>query len=44
MQKRKEGESKTAFFWKNVLSASIAGMTGEIVTIPADTAKVRLQT
>lgn len=37
------GESDTAFFIRNVLMASAAGMTGEALTIPIDTAKVRLQ-
>lgn len=32
-----------AFFCRNVLMASAAGMIGEVVTIPVDTAKVRLQ-
>ena len=40
--KRKEGESKVMFFLKNVMAASIAGMFAECVTIPADTAKVRM--
>ena len=37
------GESDTAFFIRNVLMASSAGMTAEAFTIPIDTAKVRLQ-
>jgi len=37
------GEGDTAFFIRNILMASAAGMTGEICTIPIDTAKVRLQ-
>jgi len=37
------GESDTAFFIRNVLMASTAGMTAEAATIPIDTAKVRLQ-
>jgi solute carrier family 25 uncoupling protein 8/9 len=37
------GESDTAFFIRNVLMASSAGMTAEVLTIPIDTAKVRLQ-
>ena len=37
------GESDAAFFARNVLMASAAGMTGEAATIPMDTAKVRLQ-
>ena len=40
---RREGESKVTFFFKNVLSASAAAMTAEILTIPIDTCKVRLQ-
>jgi len=40
---RKEGESAVYFFMKNVLLASAAAMWAETVTIPADTAKVRLQ-
>lgn len=36
------GESDTAFFIRNVLMASTAGMTAEAATIPIDTAKVRL--
>ena len=41
--KRMKGESDTAFFCRNVLMASAAGMIGEAVTIPLDTAKVRQQ-
>ena len=37
------GESDAAFFVRNVLMASAAGMIGETATIPLDTAKVRLQ-
>jgi hypothetical protein len=40
---RKEGESAAFFFMKNVLCASTAAMFAETVTIPVDTAKVRLQ-
>ena len=40
---RREGESKVTFFIKNVLCASAAAMTAEVLTIPIDTAKVRLQ-
>ena len=40
---RKEGESAAYFFMKNVLCASAAAMFAETCTIPADTAKVRLQ-
>ena len=38
-----KGESDIAFFCRNVLMASAAGMIGETATIPIDTAKVRLQ-
>ena len=38
-----KGESDAAFFMRNVLMASAAGMIGEAATIPMDTAKVRLQ-
>ena len=41
--KRMNGEGDTAFFIRNVLMASAAGMIGEACTIPIDTAKVRLQ-
>jgi hypothetical protein len=41
--KRMQGESDIAFFFRNVLMASSAGMAAEIATIPIDTAKVRLQ-
>jgi len=41
--KRMKGEGDAAFFCRNVLMASTAGMIGEAVTIPIDTAKVRLQ-
>lgn len=41
--KRMDGESDIAFFMRNVLMASAAAMTGEVTTIPIDTAKVRLQ-
>jgi len=41
--KRKDGESAFGFFMKNVLMASSAGMIAEVLTIPIDTAKVRLQ-
>ena len=37
------GEGDAAFFIRNVLMASAAGMWGEMCTIPIDTAKVRLQ-
>jgi hypothetical protein len=38
-----KGEGDVAFFCRNVLMASAAGMIGECCTIPIDTAKVRLQ-
>lgn len=38
-----KGEGDVAFFCRNVLMASAAGMIGEAATIPLDTAKVRLQ-
>ena len=38
-----KGEGDFAFFIRNVLMASAAGMWGEFCTIPIDTAKVRLQ-
>jgi solute carrier family 25 (mitochondrial uncoupling protein), member 8/9 len=41
--KRRPGEGDVAFFCRNVLIASAAGMIGEVFTIPVDTAKVRLQ-
>lgn len=41
--KRKEGESAVFFFAKNVGQASFSAMVAETITIPADTAKVRLQ-
>ena len=40
---RKEGESAAAFFLRNVAAASFSGSVGEALTIPIDTAKVRLQ-
>lgn len=40
---RMKGESDAAFFVRNVLMASAAGMIGEAATIPLDTAKVRQQ-
>jgi hypothetical protein len=39
---KKEGESDVHYFFKSVGQASFAGMVGEVVTIPLDTAKVRL--
>lgn len=41
--KRMAGEGDVAFFFRNVLMASTASMWAECVTIPIDTAKVRLQ-
>ena len=40
---RREGEGPIAFFFRNVLMASSAGMIAEVLTIPIDTAKVRMQ-
>lgn len=40
---RREGESSLHFFFRNVAMASAAGMIAEAITIPIDTAKVRLQ-
>ena len=40
---KKEGESATAFFLKSMAQASFSACLAECVTIPADTAKVRLQ-
>jgi hypothetical protein len=40
---RREGEGPVAFFFRNVAMASSAGMIAEALTIPIDTAKVRLQ-
>lgn len=41
--KKRQGEGDTTFFLRCCLMASAAGMWGEAVTIPLDTAKVRLQ-
>ena len=41
--KQQEGQSKTAFFLKNMGQAAFAACFAELCTIPADTAKVRLQ-
>ena len=41
--KKKEGESELYFFLKNVGQASFSAMVAETLTIPMDTAKVRLQ-
>lgn len=40
--KKKTGESEIAYFFRNVLMASVASMAGELATIPIDAAKVRL--
>jgi hypothetical protein len=39
---KKPGESQTAFFLRNVAMSSFSACIAEIVTIPVDTAKVRL--
>jgi len=41
--KKKEGESDLFFFLKNVSMASFSAMVAETITIPVDTAKVRIQ-
>lgn len=41
--KRLEGEGPIRFFLRQALMASAAGMTAEVLTIPLDTAKVRMQ-
>jgi solute carrier family 25 uncoupling protein 8/9 len=41
--RKKQGESEIGFFLRNVAMASTAGMIAEVITIPIDTAKVRLQ-
>ena len=41
--KKRTGEGDATYFIRCCLMASAAGMTGEITTIPLDTAKVRLQ-
>jgi hypothetical protein len=40
--KKREGESDSAFFMRNVAMASFSACVAEIATIPVDTAKVRL--
>ena len=40
--KRMKGEGDGAFFIRNMLMGSPAGMIGETFSIPMDTAKVRL--
>ena len=41
--KRRRNEGNTAFFTRNVMMAQAAGKVSESVTIPFDTAKVRMQ-
>ena len=41
--KQREGESNLSFFLRNVGMASSAAMIAEVITLPLDTAKVRLQ-
>lgn len=41
--KQKEGESNAAFFMRNVAMAAFSACVAESMTIPMDTAKVRLQ-
>ena len=41
--KRFKNEGEAAYFMRNVLMASAAAMSAEVMTIPLDTAKVRLQ-
>jgi solute carrier family 25 (mitochondrial uncoupling protein), member 8/9 len=40
---KKAGESDAAFFMRNVGMASFSACVAEVITIPMDTAKVRLQ-
>lgn len=40
--KKREGESDIGFFFKNVAAAAFSACFAEVVTIPMDTAKVRL--
>ena len=40
---KRPGETDLGFFCRNVAMASWAGMVAEVVSIPLDTAKVRLQ-
>lgn len=40
---RKEGESAIAYFLKSVAQGAFAACVAEIITLPLDTAKVRLQ-
>ena len=41
--KRRDNESKTQYFLRNMVMASTSACIAEAVTIPLDTAKVRLQ-
>ena len=41
--KRKEGESSAHYFFKNMLMASFSACIAETISLPLDTAKVRLQ-
>jgi hypothetical protein len=41
--KRKQGESEAMYLAKNIICGSGAGMIAELITLPVDTAKVRLQ-
>lgn len=40
---QREGESNAAFFMRNVGMAAFSACVAEVLTIPMDTAKVRLQ-
>jgi len=40
---KREGESEAAFFMRNVTMAAFSACVAEVITIPVDTAKVRLQ-
>ena len=40
--KRRDGESKTQYFFRNMFMASFSACIAETVTLPLDTAKVRL--
>lgn len=41
--KKKEGESSAHYFLRNMLMASSSACIAESLTLPLDTAKVRLQ-
>ena len=41
--KKKEGESRAHYFIRNMCMASCSACIAEAVTLPLDTAKVRLQ-